>query len=53
MYVKGFVVYGIFIVIYDIIFYIWVKIFFQVGKKIDMFLCFFIVVGECGVVDVE
>lgn len=53
MYVKGFGVFGIFIVIYDIIKYICVKIFSEVGKKMEMFVCFIIVVGECGVVDVE
>lgn len=52
VYVKGSGVYGIFIVIKDIIKYIKVKIFFKVGKKIECFFRFFIVVGERGSVDV-
>lgn len=53
MYVKGLGVFGIFIVIYDIIWYMCVKLFEKVGKQIEMFVCFIMVVGECGVVDVE
>lgn len=52
VYVCGSVVYGYFELIWFLVVYIWVCILIEVGVKMFVFICFLIVVGGVGLVDI-